>query len=302
MTPRPKTEGRDDASPAPSSSAGSERLPWWKTAVVYQIYPRSFCDTTGNGSGDLNGITERLDYLADTLGVDAIWISPFYSQPLSTAARGAPSSSFPPQRHHRGDGRATGGRPGLRTTEGRRAHGGLRQHRRHPPRGRTRRSGEAAGFDRARSCGASCTIADAPPERSGRARCDVSCGANGARPVTAFPSHRGRGDRAAGGAPNLEATQPSNAPATGQSQSVAFSLTFRASSTIPCEALMAEGRATWARLARPARAAAAFRAAAEGCAAVSEVVRSVRRVPCCCCPGPDLAPRSMTSGGRSGAR
>ena len=58
-------------------------LEWWKTGVVYQIYPRSFQDTTGNGIGDLVGITERMDYLANTLGVDAIWISPFYPSPMA---------------------------------------------------------------------------------------------------------------------------------------------------------------------------------------------------------------------------
>jgi glycosidase len=57
--------------------------PWWKTTVIYQIYPRSFQDTTGNGVGDLPGITTRLDYLADTLGVGAIWISPFYPSPMA---------------------------------------------------------------------------------------------------------------------------------------------------------------------------------------------------------------------------
>jgi alpha-glucosidase len=56
---------------------------WWKTAVVYQIYPRSFQDTTGSGTGDLNGITQRLGYLSDTLGVDAIWIAPFYTSPMA---------------------------------------------------------------------------------------------------------------------------------------------------------------------------------------------------------------------------
>ena len=50
---------------------------WWKEAVVYQIYPRSFQDSTGNGIGDLNGITSRLDYLK-TLGVNVIWLSPVY--------------------------------------------------------------------------------------------------------------------------------------------------------------------------------------------------------------------------------
>ncbi|MBT8215680.1 MAG: DUF3459 domain-containing protein, partial [Acidimicrobiia bacterium] len=55
--------------------------PWWESAVVYQIYPRSFMDSTGNGVGDLPGITARLGYVAD-LGVDAVWISPFYVSPM----------------------------------------------------------------------------------------------------------------------------------------------------------------------------------------------------------------------------
>ncbi len=53
---------------------------WWRDGIIYQIYPRSFQDTTGNGIGDLNGILERLDYLRD-LGVDAIWLSPIYPSP-----------------------------------------------------------------------------------------------------------------------------------------------------------------------------------------------------------------------------
>jgi glycosidase len=57
--------------------------PWWMTGVIYQIYPRSYQDTTGNGIGDLPGITGRLDYLANTLGIDAIWISPFYPSPMA---------------------------------------------------------------------------------------------------------------------------------------------------------------------------------------------------------------------------
>ena len=54
--------------------------PWWKNAVVYQIYPRSFQDSNGDGIGDLAGITKRLDYL-ETLGIDAIWLSPVYRSP-----------------------------------------------------------------------------------------------------------------------------------------------------------------------------------------------------------------------------
>ena len=56
--------------------------PWWETAVIYQIYPRSFQDTTGNGVGDLQGIIDRLDYLSEVLGIDSIWISPFYPSPM----------------------------------------------------------------------------------------------------------------------------------------------------------------------------------------------------------------------------
>ena len=58
--------------PAPS--------PWWKEATVYQIYPRSFKDSNGDGIGDLNGITEQLDYL-QLLGIDVIWLSPHFDSP-----------------------------------------------------------------------------------------------------------------------------------------------------------------------------------------------------------------------------
>ena len=50
---------------------------WWKESVVYQIYPRSFNDSNGDGIGDLNGITEKMDYLQE-LGVDVVWLSPVY--------------------------------------------------------------------------------------------------------------------------------------------------------------------------------------------------------------------------------
>src|SRR3954449_6069251 len=53
---------------------------WWKEAIVYQIYPRSFHDSNGDGIGDIKGITEKLDYLKN-LGVDVIWLSPVYKSP-----------------------------------------------------------------------------------------------------------------------------------------------------------------------------------------------------------------------------
>jgi alpha-glucosidase len=59
---------------------GEKRL-WWKHGVIYQIYPRSFYDSNGDGVGDIPGIIEKLDYLAD-LGIDAIWLSPVNSSPM----------------------------------------------------------------------------------------------------------------------------------------------------------------------------------------------------------------------------
>lgn len=63
-------------------SAGTAAQPWWRGAVVYQIYPRSYLDTNGDGIGDLPGITQKLGYIA-SLGVDAIWISPFFRSPMA---------------------------------------------------------------------------------------------------------------------------------------------------------------------------------------------------------------------------
>ena len=65
---------------AQSPPAASEGRPWWQHAVFYEIYPRSFADTNGDGVGDLKGITSKLDYLRE-LGVDAIWITPCYPSP-----------------------------------------------------------------------------------------------------------------------------------------------------------------------------------------------------------------------------
>src|SRR5919112_4833144 len=62
----------------------SSRAAWWQSAVVYQIYPRSFCDASGNGIGDLAGIITRLDYLQQ-LGVDVLWLSPMFPSPQDDA-------------------------------------------------------------------------------------------------------------------------------------------------------------------------------------------------------------------------
>ena len=62
-------------------SGGTIITKWWKKAVVYQIYPKSFCDSNGDGIGDLNGITSKLGYLKE-LAVDVLWISPFYQSPM----------------------------------------------------------------------------------------------------------------------------------------------------------------------------------------------------------------------------
>ena len=53
---------------------------WWKECVVYQIYPRSFCDSNGDGIGDIRGITSKMDYLKE-LGIDVVWLSPVYQSP-----------------------------------------------------------------------------------------------------------------------------------------------------------------------------------------------------------------------------
>ena len=62
-------------------------LRWWQIGTVYQIYPRSFKDSNGDGVGDLNGIVQKLDYLNDgteqSLGIDAIWLSPFQRSPMA---------------------------------------------------------------------------------------------------------------------------------------------------------------------------------------------------------------------------
>ncbi|NJP51442.1 glycoside hydrolase family 13 protein [Streptomyces sp. SBST2-5] len=74
--------------PTPSADSAvatvTRRRDWWREAVIYQVYPRSFADSNGDGMGDLEGIRSRLPYLRD-LGVDAVWLSPFYASPQADA-------------------------------------------------------------------------------------------------------------------------------------------------------------------------------------------------------------------------
>ena len=67
--------------PLAEAKRDSRVFPWWHGAAIYQIYPRSFADTNGDGVGDLPGIAQRLDHVA-SLGVDAVWLSPFFTSPM----------------------------------------------------------------------------------------------------------------------------------------------------------------------------------------------------------------------------
>lgn len=71
-----------------------DREPWWRTAVIYEIYSRSLADAGGDGEGDIAGITARLPYLAG-LGVDAVWIAPWYPSPAAAGALGRPDRRGP---------------------------------------------------------------------------------------------------------------------------------------------------------------------------------------------------------------
>src|SRR5262249_32595851 len=62
------------------ASAQNAPSEWWRTTTVYQIYPRSFYDTNGDGIGDLQGVIDKLDYLKQ-LGIETIWLSPFFQSP-----------------------------------------------------------------------------------------------------------------------------------------------------------------------------------------------------------------------------
>ncbi len=81
MTPQ-TSPASDSAAHSTEHSTGGTSTPWWRHGLVYQVYPRSFADSDGDGTGDVNGIRSKLPYLRD-LGVDAIWISPWYTSPLN---------------------------------------------------------------------------------------------------------------------------------------------------------------------------------------------------------------------------
>ncbi|MDB1087867.1 glycoside hydrolase family 13 protein [Streptomyces sp. ACA25] len=79
-----RTQPNSAAVPAQSRAVPGDQPGWWRDAVIYQVYPRSFADGNGDGMGDLAGVRSRLPYLAE-LGVDAVWLSPFYASPQADA-------------------------------------------------------------------------------------------------------------------------------------------------------------------------------------------------------------------------
>jgi alpha-glucosidase len=82
---RQKKNSKQISLTSPSNLVDQPKEPWWKTAIVYQIYPRSFQDSNNDGIGDLQGIINKLDYLngkPNSLGIDAIWLSPIYPSPM----------------------------------------------------------------------------------------------------------------------------------------------------------------------------------------------------------------------------
>ncbi|MFF3004629.1 glycoside hydrolase family 13 protein [Kitasatospora sp. NPDC057940] len=83
-TSRPAADAAAHEAVTPAPATGGASRGWWRDAVIYQVYPRSFADSNGDGMGDLPGIRSRLPYLRD-LGVDAVWLSPFYASPQADA-------------------------------------------------------------------------------------------------------------------------------------------------------------------------------------------------------------------------
>lgn len=78
-------ERRTPENRSPGREAGRRAESWWRGAVIYQVYPRSFRDANGDGVGDLRGIVEKLEYLS-WLGIDAVWLNPIYPRPWQTSA------------------------------------------------------------------------------------------------------------------------------------------------------------------------------------------------------------------------
>src|SRR5919198_1123642 len=78
LTPQPRST--TVSTPVASPTTEAPKLPWWREAIFYEIFVRSFYDTDGNGIGDFNGITQKLDYLQE-LGVNAIWLMPIHPSP-----------------------------------------------------------------------------------------------------------------------------------------------------------------------------------------------------------------------------
>ena len=82
---------------SPSVLPARNQRPWWRDAVVYQIYARSFADSSGDGIGDIEGIRTKLDYL-QWLGVDAIWLTPFYLSPWNDGGYDVADLAVTPER------------------------------------------------------------------------------------------------------------------------------------------------------------------------------------------------------------